>query len=331
MINRTKFMKIINSKAIEEAYKRIIQYIVETPMITSEKVNRLYGAKVFFKLECQQKTGSFKIRGAFNKILQLSDYQKQKGIVAYSSGNHGHAVSYVSKLLGVDSIIVMPCDAPKVKIENTKKYGAAIVLYDRLTESREEIALDLVKKSGKTLIRPFDDEDIIIGQGTIGLEIADELLKKNIKPDVFLCCCSGGGLIAGISTYIKDYFKDISIYCVEPEHYDDMRLSLEKGELLSINTDHKTICDALTVKIAGNITFEINKKLLKGGFAVSDEEVKKAIRFLKNRFNIISEPGGAASTAAFLSNLNSFKNKTIVIIVSGGNIDSKLFNSIMND
>jgi len=324
-------MKIVNSIAIKEAYERIKQHIVSTPMITSEEINKKYGAKVFFKLENEQRTGSFKIRGALNKILQLTEKEKEKGIVAYSSGNHGQAVSYVSKLVGVDSTIVMPSDAPSIKLLNTRKYGSKIVLYNRLTESREQIASDIVKEKGGTLIRPFDDEDVIIGQGTAGLEITNELLEKKIQPDIFLCCCSGGGLIAGISTYLKTYFSNLSAYCVEPQYYDDMRLSLEKGELVSIKPDKTTICDALTVAVAGNLTFSINKKILKGGLVVTDNEVKNAIRFLKNKLKIVSEPGGAAPTAAFLSRYINFQNKVVIVMVSGGNIDKDLFKRIMNN
>ena len=321
----------INTKVIEEAHKRIKKHIFSTPMITNEKINKKFESRIFFKLECNQLTGSFKIRGALNKIMQLNTKERQNGVVAYSSGNHAQAVSYASKLLNVDSIIVMPKDAPKIKLDNTKKFGAKVVLYDRMNESREDIALDIVKKNGGILIKPFDDADIIIGQGTIGYEIAKDLIDKKIKPDILLCCCSGGGLIAGVSTYLKSFFENLLIYCVEPEYYDDMRLSLEKGKLLSISTNYQTLCDALTVKIAGEITFQINKKLLKGGLVVSDDEVKKAIRFLKNKLNIIAEPGGAASTAALIANRNIFRGKTIVVIVSGGNIDNQLFQKIMNE
>lgn len=324
-------MKIINSKSIKEAYERIRPYIALTPLVTNEEINNKYKAKVFFKLECEQITKSFKIRGALNKILQLSEREKQKGVIAYSSGNHGQAVSYASKLSGIDSTIVMPSDAPEIKLVNTKKYGAKIFLYDKLKESREEIAQDLAKKNGMVLVRPFDDEDVIIGQGTAGLEITNELLKRKIQPDVFLCCCSGGGLIAGVSTYLKTYFSNLSVFSVEPRYYDDMKLSLEKGNLVSIDTIKPTICDALTVKVAGNLTFSLNKKLLKSGLVVTDQEVKNAIRFLKSNLNIIAEPGGAASTAAFLSKYREFNDKVVLIMVSGGNIDQELFKKIMNN
>ena len=324
-------MTNVNYKSIKNAHKRIKRYIAETPLITSREINKKYKAKIYFKLENRQKTGSFKVRGAFNKLLQLKNIEKRKGVIAYSSGNHGQAVSYASKILGIDSLVVMPKDAPKIKLENTRKYGAKIVLYNRLIENREEIAIAIAKKSGRILIPPFDDLDIIIGQGTAGLEIVNKLNEKKIKPDVYLCCCSGGGLIAGTSSYLKSFSPDLSIYCVEPKHYDDMRMSIKKGKLLSVNTNFPTICDALTVKIAGKLTFKINKKLLKGGLVVTDNEVKKAIRFLKKNLNIIAEPGGAAPVAALLSKYSEFNDKVVVVMVSGGNIDQKFFNRIMSN
>ena len=324
-------MKIIDSKSIEEAYDRVKRYITKTPLISNDKINNQFGAKIFFKLENEQITGSFKIRGALNKILQLNDEQKERGIVAYSSGNHAQAVSYASKLLKIKSVIVMPSDAPKIKIKNTKKYGAEIILYNRENEDREKIAVNLAKKTGRTLIKPFNDKDIIIGQGTAGLEISNELIKNNVFPDVYLCCCSGGGLIAGTSIYLKHFFSDLLVYSVEPEYYDDMRISLEKGKLISINTSNSTICDALTVKVAGDLTFNINRKLVKKGLVVSENEVKNAVRFLKNNLNIISEPGGAAPTAALLSKADEFYGKVIVVMVSGGNVDKYLINRIMNN
>ena len=173
-------MTNINSNSIKSAYKRIKKYILETPLITNIKINKKYGSQIYFKLENKQKTGSFKVRGAFNKLLQLKDEEKKKGIVAYSSGNHGQAVSYASKILGIDSIVVMPSDAPKIKLKNTKKHGAKLVLFNRFTEDREKIAMDIAKKSGRILLRPFNDEDIIIGQGTAGLEIKTKLKEKKL-------------------------------------------------------------------------------------------------------------------------------------------------------
>ena len=324
-------MKKINNFEIRQSYKRVKKYIYFTPFKTNTIINKQYETNIYFKIESKQKTGSFKIRGAMNKILQLSNKEKKRGVVAYSSGNHGQAVSYACKILKISSIIVMPSDAPKIKINKTKKNGAKIVFYNRKKENREKIAIKISKETKRILIRPFDDEDIINGQGTIGFELVKSLKEKKIKPDVLLCCCSGGGLIAGISTYLKNYYNDILIYCVEPKNYDDMKISLKKGKLTSIKTNRYTICDALTVKTPGKKTFKINKKLLNGGIVVNDIQVKDAIRFLKKNYNIVSEGGGAASTAAFLSNCKIFKNKNVIIIVSGSNIDPQKFRNIINE
>ncbi len=324
-------LKKVSNESINQAYARIKGHIVNTPLISVNSINDKFNSKVFFKLESEQKTGSFKIRGALNKLLQLTSADKKKGVIAYSSGNHAQAVSYGCKLLGINSMIVMPKDAPKIKILKTKKNGADIIFYDRLTQSRENIAEDLANKTGRVLVKPFDDQDIISSQGTIGLEIYNELKRKEIEPDVLLCCCSGGGLIAGISTYLKNYFSKLSIYSVEPQYYDDMKKSLERGRLVSINPTHNTLCDALTCKTPGKLTFEINKRNLSGGFVVNDSEVKKAISLLNKELNVISEPGGAASVASFLKNYKNFHEKVVIIIVSGGNIDNTLFNKIIKN
>ena len=217
----------INFKKIDEAFKRISGQILRTPLVTSEYVNQLMNAKVYFKLENLQWTGSFKLRGAINKILQLSADEKKSGVVAYSSGNHAQAVAYASKVNGINAKIVMPENAPKVKIANTKKYGAEVILYN-IYENREEIANKISIDEGRAMIKPYDDLDIIAGQGTSGKEIAEELLKLNILPDMYLCCCGGGGLIAGTSTYLKYIFPNIECYSVEPDDFDDTKVSLEK-------------------------------------------------------------------------------------------------------
>ena len=202
-------MTNFNISQIDEAYRRIQSFIVKTPLIYSEYLNNITRAKVFFKLENLQRTGSFKLRGATNKIIQLTIEEKKRGVVAYSSGNHAQAVAYASKLLGINAKIVMPKNAPIIKINNTKKYGAEIVLYDPLSENREKIGEEIANIEKRILIKPYDDENIIAGQGTSGKEIVEELINLGEKPDLYLCCCGGGGLIAGTSTYMKHKFKDI--------------------------------------------------------------------------------------------------------------------------
>ena len=324
-------MKLFNYTNIDDAYKRIKDLVLKTPLISNENINKLTGAKVFFKFENLQWTGSFKLRGASNKISLLNKEQKKIGVVAFSSGNHAQAVSYASRLNNINSTIVMPANAPFIKKNNTKKYGAKVILYDPQKEVREEIANNIAKKEGKILIKPYDDEDIIAGQGTAGKEIADELIKIDIIPDIYLCCCGGGGLIAGTSTYLKHKFPNIKSYSVEPEKFNDTQISLEKDKISSLTKEEHSICDALLAKKPGIITFPINKRTLNGGLTVSDIEVKKTIIKLAENLKIITEPGGAVAAAALLNNKIEIKNKIIVVMISGGNIDNKIFDEILNE
>ena len=321
-------MKLLNIVDIDKAYLLIKNYIIKTPLITNETINKLVDAKVYFKLENLQHTGSFKIRGATYKILLLSKKQKQKGVVAYSSGNHGQAVALAAFNNGIESIIVMPKNAPKIKINNTKKFGAKIVLYDPKTETREIIGNKIALDTGKTLIKPYDDIDIITGQGTVGKEINEQLKEINVTPDVYLCCVSGGGLIAGSSFYLKKYFPKIKSYSVEPKGFNDTLISLKKKYIVANSKNSYSICDALLVPQPGKITFEINKLILEGGLEVSDQEVKKTIIKLAENLKLMVEPGGAVAAAALLYKKIKLKNKNIVVMLSGGNIDRDLFLNI---
>ena len=202
-------MEVLKPEEIDKAYRRIKSLIVKTPLISNETINNITKSRVYFKLENLQETGSFKIRGASNKISQLSNEEKSKGVVSFSSGNHAQAVAYVANYYGISATIVMPKNAPKIKIEKTKKFGAKIILYNPLHEDREQIASEISLKENKTIIKPYDDLDIIAGQGTVGKEIVEQLRIKNITPDIYLCCCGGGGLISGSSLYLKQYYPNI--------------------------------------------------------------------------------------------------------------------------
>ena len=225
-------MSLLNTLDIDKAHLLLQPFVTETPLVTNEEFNSLVNAKVYFKLENLQQTGSFKIRGATYKISLLSEDQKQKGIVAYSSGNHAQAVALASLKHGIEARIVMPENAPKIKIKNTKNYGANIVLYNPKTENREVIGNKIALETGKTLIKPYDDIDIITGQGTVGKEITEQIKALNIVPDMYLCCVSGGGLIAGSSFYLKSNFPDIESYSVEPENFNDTLLSLNQKNIV---------------------------------------------------------------------------------------------------
>lgn len=318
-------------KAIDEAYKRIKDQVLRTPLVTSEYFNNLLNAQVYFKLENLQWTGSFKLRGAMNKIMQLNVDQRKNGVVAYSSGNHAQAVAYASNLNGISSIIIMPKNAPLIKINNTKKYGAKVILYDPLVESREKIANKMSEDQGRTLIKPYEDLDIIAGQGTSGKEIVEEMRRLKLSPDLYLCCCGGGGLIAGTSTYLKYEFPNINCYAVEPEEFNDTQISLERKKIIPVIKGSQSICDALLAPQPGDLTFSINKKILRGGLSVSDNEVKNTIIQLAENLKIVVEPGGAVAASALLNNKLEIKNKTVVVMISGGNIDNALFSQIVNN
>ena len=324
-------MDALTPQEIDKAYERIFSLIIKTPLISSETINKKTNANVYFKLENLQWTGSFKLRGASNKISQLSNEEKSRGIVSYSSGNHAQAVAYASELFGIQATIVMPKNAPSIKIENTKKYGADIVIYDSMYESREKIASEIALKENKTIIKPYDDLDVIAGQGTVGKEIAEELKLKNIQPDLYLCCCGGGGLIAGSSTYLRHVFPNIKNFAVEPEEFNDTQLSLKNNSIVKNKESGKSICDALLAPQPGDVTFPINQTTLNGGLAVSDKEVKKTIIELAEEVKIVVEPGGAVAATALLTNKINVKNKNVVVMISGGNIDYKLFSSIVRN
>ena len=325
-------MNPLSSTHIDKAYARIQSYIIKTPLITNETINNIVNANVYFKLENLQRTGSFKIRGAANKILQLKKNEKLKGVVTYSSGNHAQAVAYVCSLLNIDATIVMPDNAPLIKIKNTKKYGAEIVLYEnKLNKVREDIAAEIALKQNKIIIKPYDDLDIIAGQGTAGKEIVDQLNEKQIIPDIYLCSCGGGGLIAGSSLYLKNSFPNVKNFAVEPDQFNDTQLSLKNNIIVKNKQSAKSFCDALLAPYPGSITFSINRTTLSGGLSVSDKEVKKTIIELAENLKIVAEPGGAVAVTALLTKKINVKNKNIVVMISGGNIDYKLFSLIVRN
>ena len=318
----------LNHKSIEEAYNLINKKIIKTPLVSNDYINNLLNAEIYFKLENLQNTGSFKLRGATHKILKSLDDISENGVVAYSSGNHAQAVAFSASQNNLSAKIIMPKTAPQIKIENTKKYGAEVILYDTYFQSREEIGNEIQKKDNRALIKPYDDEDIIAGQGTAAIEIVNDLKEQLIEPDLYLCCCGGGGLIAGTSTYLKHIYPDIKSYSVEPDEFDDTKRSLEAGKIIENKKNAKSFCDALLAPQPGNITFQINSNNLEAGLSVSDEEVTKTIILLAEQLKIVVEPGGAVAAAAVLNNKIDVKNKKIIVVISGGNIDLSLFNKL---
>jgi len=316
---------MIDISDIQRAAERLQGNIVRTPLIESDWLNDQLGGRVLFKAECLQRTGSFKIRGATSKLASLDEDQRRRGVIAYSSGNHAQGVAAAAKMLGINAKIVIPRDAPELKLANTRAYGASVVLYERETEDREAITGDIARKEDLTIIPPYDDELVIAGQGTVGLEIMQQLHQDSISADAILAPCGGGGLIAGTATAIKSGMPDIDIFAVEPEGFDDTRRSLLAGERLANAPGASSICDAIVTPTPGELTFEINQKLLAGGFAVSDEAVIEAMAQAFTRLKLVVEPGGAVGLAALLCGAFPLNGKTAVVILSGGNMDIQSF------
>ena len=326
-------MKIppVTFEHIRAAGERLRDVAVRTPLLNSPALDARLDARIFVKAENLQRIGAFKFRGAYNRLAQLDRQQRGKGVVAYSSGNHAQGVAYAAHLLDIPATIVMPADAPRVKLEGTRRWGATVRAYDRQTESREAIAEDLATVSGATLVPAFDDPHIIAGQGIVGLELADQLREIGQNADLLLVPCGGGGLLAGVSTAMRELSPGTSIHGVEPENYDDHRRSLRVGRRLRIKGDSFTRCDALAATIPGAITWSINKHKVKGFVAVSEAEVGRAISYAARDLKQVLEPGGAVALAAILHEKLPLRGKTVAIVASGGNIDGGLLASFLRD
>ena len=313
----------VSLETILNAAKRLKGKIVKTPLLRSDYIDKNFNTKLFLKAENLQIGGAFKFRGAMNTILQLSKEEKQ--VVAWSSGNHAQAVAAAAKITGRKATIIMPKDSPKTKLDGTAFWGATIVTYDRKNESREQIGREYAQKLNATIIPPYDDINVITGQGTAGLECNQQLTDIGVIPDIVLCCCGGGGLIAGLSTAVKAKFKNTEIYSVEPEHFDDTKKSLLENKIIENSMTNTSICDALLANKPGDITFPINKRNLTSGISVTDEEALIAMHSAYKHFKIVLEPGGAVALAAAISNKININNKNVLIIASGGNVDNNVF------
>jgi threonine dehydratase len=320
---------LVSSADIDAAAKVIAPFAVRTPLLLPPVLCDRVGAKVFLKPEVLQRTGSFKFRGAFNKLASIPESARKGGVVAFSSGNHAQGVAAAAKILNMPATIVMPVDSPLLKRERTKSFGAEVVLYDRDREDREAIARDIAAKNGATLVPPYDDPKVIAGQGTIGREICEDLAALGITPDIVVAPVSGGGLIAGVATAVKSRFPQAQVMSAEPEAFDDHARSLRAGRREGHGTKGRTICDALMAAIPGEITFAINGKLLSKGVTASDAEVGAAVAFAFRELKLVVEPGGAIGLAALLAGRIDVSGKTIVIVLSGGNVDSELYSRLI--
>jgi threonine dehydratase len=310
---------------IDAAARVIAPFAIRTPLLSFPVLNERVGAKVFLKPEMLQRTGSFKFRGAFNKVSSIPQDKRGGGVVAFSSGNHAQGVAAAAKILDMQATIVMPSDAPLSKRERTKSYGAEVVLYDRDREDREAIARGIAEKRGATLVKPYDDPFVIAGQGTAGREIAEDMAALGIAPDIVVAPASGGGLIAGVATAVKARYPQAQLIVAEPEAFDDHNRSLAAGHREPHAPAGRTICDALMALIPGEITFAINSKLLSRGVTVSDAEVGAAVAFAYRELKLVVEPGGAVGLAALLAGRLDAAGKNVVIVLSGGNVDADLF------
>jgi threonine dehydratase len=310
---------------IEAAAQRLQGYAVRTPLLEVPALNAASGGRILLKAEPLQRTGSFKFRGAFNFLSCIAPDIRAKGVVAYSSGNHAQGVAAAAQVFGVPATIVMPSDAPRMKVENTEGYGAHVVCYDRMNEDREAIAAAIAAQSGSTLVPPYDHPWTIAGQGTIGLEIAAQCAALGAEPDMVLVCCGGGGLSAGIAIALAEQSPNTRLMTVEPAGFDDTRRSLETGERVSNAKGTQSICDALLSPTPGELTFSIMMELGLKGLAVSDTEVRTAIAYAWRHLKVVLEPGGAVTLAAILSGKLDCAGKTIAATLSGGNVDAATF------
>jgi threonine dehydratase len=315
---------------IDAAAETIAPVAVRTPLLNSATLDERVGARVFLKPEVLQRTGSFKFRGAYNKLSSIPGERRAAGVVAFSSGNHAQGVAAAARMLQMPATIVMPADAPVAKRERTKSYGAEVVLYDRDKEDREAIARAICDKRGATLVPPYDDPKIVAGQGTVGREIALDLSALNVTPDLVIAPASGGGLVAGVATAIKASFHGAQVMTAEPEGFDDHARSFAAGRRIAIKPSGRTICDALMAAMPGEITFAVNNGLGVRGVVVSDAEVGAAVKFAFTELKLVVEPGGAVALAALLAGRIDARGKTVAIVLSGGNVDGDLFAKLIS-
>jgi len=316
---------------IAAAAQRLAGVAVRTPLVSAPVLDERLGARVFLKAETLQRTGSFKFRGAYNKISQIPPERRAAGVVAYSSGNHAQGVAAAAKLLGIRATIVMPSDAPRLKRARTEALGAEVVAYDRNSEDRAAIAAKIVAERGATLVPPYDDPLIIAGQGTIGTEIVEDLAALGLAPEIVVIGASGGGLAAGVSLGVKTRVPAAKFYTVEPEGFDDTARSFKSGKREANPRLSGSICDALMSNTPGELTFPITQALIGEGLVVSDAEVARAVRYAFEELKLAVEPGGVIGLAALLAGKLDVRGKVVVGVLSGGNIDAELFAKIIGE
>jgi len=310
---------------IEAARSRIAGHVRRTPLLSSPFLDEIAGRRVLVKAESLQLTGAFKFRGAWSAISALDPDVRAKGVLAFSSGNHAQAVALAARMHGISSTIIMPSDAPKLKIENTRAYGAEVVLYDREKEDRDAIGARLAAEKGLTLIKPFDEPLVIAGQGTTGLEIAEQAKEIGVERAEVLVPCGGGGLTSGIALALEARAPRLKARPCEPAGFDDVTRSLASGKVERNAAMSGSICDAIVTPSPGTITFPILRRLCGAGIVVTDEEALHAMALAFTRLKIVVEPGGAVALAAALFHGEEMAADTVIAVASGGNVDAALF------
>jgi len=310
---------------VEAAADRLDGVAVETPLLRNDVLDQQLGAKLFVKAECLQRTGSFKFRGAYNRISQLTSDEVRRGVLAYSSGNHAQGVAAAARLIGTTAKIIMPKDAPKAKVAGVKFWGGEVVYFDRATESREAIGQQIAREEGRVLVPPYEDPHVIAGQGTSGREAMMQLAAQGLSADHVVCCAGGGGLIAGVGLAVKAMSPNTRVWAAEPAGFDDLRHTLETGERRPNERLTGSVCDAIITPIHGELTWKLNSTQLAGGLAITDDEALDAVAQAWRHLKVVVEPGGAAALAAILSGKLDVKGQTVVVLATGGNVDKDVF------
>ena len=320
----------MNIDMIRAAAQRIQDHARYTPLLNSPFLDEIAGRRVWVKPECLQHTGSFKFRGGWSALSALNEQTRAKGVIAFSSGNHAQGVALAARSHGVPSVIIMPSDAPALKIANTKALGAKVVLYDRDGESRDAIGAAMSKERGLTLIKPYDEPEVIAGQGTVGLEIAAQAAEHGVTKAEVIVCCGGGGLTSGIALALEADAPDMLVRPVEPEGFEDVARSLKDGVIRSNTATSGNICDAVITLQPGDITFPIMKRLCGSGLTVSEDEALQAMAQAFSRLKLVAEPGGAIALASALYRSDQITGDDVIVVISGGNVDAALFQTALS-